>query len=106
MAVIILATLISGYLLSATTEARLPYIDSFTTWASILTTVMVARKVVENWLYWIVIDSVSIFLYLDRELYQTAVMFTLYLVLATLGYFAWRKRYFEQNPNITSANPI
>ena len=106
MAVIILATLISGYLLSATTEARLPYIDSFTTWASILTTVMVARKVVENWLYWIVIDSVSIFLYLDRELYQTAVMFTLYLVLATLAYFAWRKRYFEQNPNITSANPI
>ena len=106
MAVIILATLISGYLLSATTEARLPYIDSFTTWASILTTVMVARKVVENWLYWIVIDSVSIFLYLDRELYQTAVMFILYLVLATLGYFAWRKRYFEQNPNITSANPI
>ena len=106
MAVIILATLISGYLLSATTEARLPYIDSFTTWASILTTVMVARKVVENWLYWIVIDSVSILLYLDRELYQTAVMFTLYLVLATLAYFAWRKRYFEQNPNITSANPI
>ena len=106
MAVIILATLISGYLLSATTEARLPYIDSFTTWASILTTVMVARKVVENWLYWIVIDSVSIFLYLDRELYQTAVMFTLYLVLATLAYFAWRKRYFEQNPNFTSANPL
>ena len=106
MAVIILATLISGYLLSATTEARLPYIDSFTTWASILTTVMVARKVVENWLYWIVIDSVSIFLYLDRELYQTAVMFILDLVLATLGYFAWRKRYLEQNPNITSANPI
>lgn len=103
---IVLATVTSGYLLSVTTEARLPYIDSFTTWASILTTVMVARKVLENWLYWIVIDSVSIFLYLDRELYQTAAMFGLYLVLATLGYFAWRKNYLEQNAQITAANPV
>ena len=103
---IMLATVISGYILTVTTEARLPYIDSFTTWASILTTVMVARKVLENWLYWIVINSVSIFLYLDRELYQTAAMFVLYLVLATIGYFAWRKNYLEQNAKITAANPV
>lgn len=103
---IALATVISGYMLTETTEARLPYIDSFTTWASILTTVMVARKVLENWLYWIVINSVSIFLYLDRELYQTAAMFVLYLVLATIGYFAWRKNYLEQNAHITAANPV
>ena len=103
---IALATVISGYILTETTEARLPYIDSFTTWASILTTVMVARKVLENWLYWIVINSVSIFLYLDRELYQTAAMFVLYLVLATIGYFAWRKNYLEQNAHITAANPV
>lgn len=103
---IMLATVISGYILTVTTQARLPYIDSFTTWASILTTVMVARKVLENWLYWIVINSVSIFLYLDRELYQTAAMFVLYLVLATIGYFAWRKNYLEQNAKITAANPV
>ena len=103
---IVLATLISGYLLSAATDARLPYIDSFTTWASILTTVMVARKVLENWLYWIVIDTVSIFLYLDRELYQTTAMFALYLLLATIGYFAWRKKYLEQNPKTAPANAI
>jgi nicotinamide mononucleotide transporter len=103
---IMLATVISGYILTVTTDARLPYIDSFTTWASILTTVMVARKVLENWLYWIVINSVSIFLYLDRELYQTAAMFVLYLVLATIGYFAWRKNYLEQNAKITAANPV
>ena len=101
-----LATVISGYILTVTTDARLPYVDSFTTWASILTTVMVARKVLENWLYWIVINSVSIFLYLDRELYQTAAMFVLYLVLATIGYFAWRKNYLEQNAKITAANPV
>jgi nicotinamide mononucleotide transporter len=58
---------------------------------------MVARKVLENWLYWIVIDGVSIFLYIDRELYQTAGLFVLYLVLAVIGYLAWRKAYFEQS---------
>ena len=83
--VILIASVISGYLLSVNTDARLPYLDSFTTWASVLTTVMVARKVLENWLYWIVINSVSIYLYIDRDLDQTAAMFTLYLVLSVLG---------------------
>lgn len=105
ISLIVLATVISGYVLTITTDARLPYVDSFTTWASILTTVMVARKVLENWLYWIVIDTVSIFLYVDRELYQTAAMFALYLVLATIGYFAWRKNYLEKNTYNPQGNP-
>jgi nicotinamide mononucleotide transporter len=101
---ILLSTVISGYLLTVTTEAKLPYIDSFTTWASVVTTVMVARKVLENWLYWIVINSVSIFLYIDRELYQTAAMFVVYLVLAIIGYFTWRKNYLEQDSYTAQAN--
>ena len=74
----------------------MPYIDSFTTWGSVITTFMVARKVLENWLYWIVIDAVSIFLYIDRELYQTVGLYV-YLVLAVIGYVAWRKAYFQQS---------
>jgi len=93
---ILLLTAVSGYWLSLSTEARLPYIDSLTTWASVVTTFMVARKIVENWLYWIVIDAVSIFLYIDRALYQTAVLFALYLILASIGFIAWRKTYLEQ----------
>lgn len=95
--VILIASVISGYLLSVNTDARLPYLDSFTTWASVLTTVMVARKVLEHWLYWIVINSVSIYLYIDRDLDQTAAMFTLYLVLSVLGYVAWKKNYVLQD---------
>ena len=57
---------------------------------------MVARKVLENWLYWIVINAVSIYLYIDRGLDQTAAMFALYLVLATLGFYAWKKAYVTQ----------
>jgi nicotinamide mononucleotide transporter len=86
---------ISGYLLS-NTDARSPYIDSFATWGSVVAMFMVARKVLENWLYWIVINSVSIFLYIDTELYPTAGLYALYLVLAVIGYLAWRKAYFQQ----------
>ena len=100
--VILIASVISGYLLSVNTDARLPYLDSFTTWASVLTTVMVARKVLENWLYWIVINSVSIYLYIDRDLDQTAAMFTLYLVLSVLGYVAWKKNYVLQDRQINA----
>jgi len=100
--VILIASVISGYLLSVNTDARLPYLDSFTTWASVLTTVMVARKVLENWLYWIVINSVSIYLYIDRDLDQTAAMVTLYLVLSVLGYVAWKKNYVLQDRQITA----
>jgi nicotinamide mononucleotide transporter len=97
IAAILFATVISGYLLTENTDARLPYLDSFTTWASVVTTLMVARKIIENWLYWVVIDAVSIFLYLDRELYQTAGLFVLYVVLAVVGYILWIKKYREQN---------
>jgi len=86
----------SGYLLSQHTEARLPYIDSFTTWASILTTWMVARKILENWLYWIVIDTVSIGLYLDRALYLTVLMFALYVIIAVFGFRGWHRHWVEE----------
>lgn len=97
ISVVLVLSLISGYLLAQSTNARMPYLDSFTTWGSVITTYMVARKVVENWIYWIVINSVSIFLFIDRELYQTAGLFSLYLILAVIGYIAWRKAYLKQS---------
>ena len=60
--------LINGWLLTLYTSAAWPYLDSFTTWASLITTFMVVFKVLENWLYWFLIDSISIYLYIDREL--------------------------------------
>jgi nicotinamide mononucleotide transporter len=99
-----LLTTISGSLLSQNTDAAWPFVDSFTTWASVITTVMVARKVLENWLYWLVIDAVSIPLYIDRELYLTAVLFTTYLVIAVIGYVSWRRRYASQSTEPSIAN--
>jgi len=93
-------------LLAQSTDARLPYIDSFTTWASVVTTWMVARKVLENWWYWMLINSVSIFLFIDRELYQTAAMLGVYLLLSLIGYMAWRKTYIEQNSGSIAVGSI
>lgn len=90
---VLLASAVSGTLLQQYSSAALPYLDSFTTWGSILTTWMVARKVLENWLYWLVIDSVSIYLYLDRELYLTALLFALYLIIVIFGYRKWLRHF-------------
>jgi nicotinamide mononucleotide transporter len=88
-----LLVFLSGYLLEKNTSAALPYLDSLTTWGAVITTYMVAHKVLENWLYWLFIDGVSIYLYIDRELYFTALLFVLYIVIAVFGYFRWRTLY-------------
>ncbi|NND37734.1 MAG: nicotinamide mononucleotide transporter, partial [Gammaproteobacteria bacterium] len=82
---------VTGTAFDRYSDAALPYLDSFTTWGAIVTTWMVARKILENWIYWFVIDSVSIYLYVNRELHLTALLFVLYLVLIVFGYVAWRK---------------
>ena len=88
--------------MSENTDAAWPYVDSFTTWASVFTTVMVARKILENWLYWFAIDAISVPLYLERELYLTAALFIAYLLIVIIGFLSWRQRYVKQN--IASAN--
>lgn len=81
----------SGFALERFTDAALPFLDSLTTWGGIVATYMVARKILENWHYWFVIDSLSIYLYLSRGLHQTALLFVLYLVLIVIGYVSWRR---------------
>ena len=91
LSMLFFAVLCSGSLLSATSNAVSPYVDSFTTWGAILATYMVAKKILENWIYWFVIDFVSVFLFLSRELYPTAILFAIYLLIIVFGYRAWLK---------------
>jgi nicotinamide mononucleotide transporter len=93
-----LLSLASGWLLAGNTAAALPWLDSFITWSSLLATWMVARKVLENWLYWFVIDSLSLGVFLNRGLYLTAALFGLYLVLIIVGYRAWRSAMLRSLP--------
>ncbi len=93
---VVVLSVMSAWILDRYTDARLPLLDSFTTWGAVITTFMVARKVLENWVYWLVIDSVSIYLYLDRGLYFTAALFAIYIIIIVFGFAAWLKRYRAQ----------
>jgi nicotinamide mononucleotide transporter len=88
--------LVAGTLFDRYTSTDWPYLDAFTTWFAVATTWMVARKILENWLYWFVIDSVSIYLYLQKELVLTSMLFGVYLVIIVFGYRQWRASWEEQ----------
>ena len=88
---ILLLAWLNGWFMQTFTAAVWPYIDSFTTWASVLTTFMVIYKILENWLYWFVIDGISIYLYIDRGLYLTALLFLAYVVIVIFGFINWRR---------------
>ena len=85
-----LAAVVGSYM-SRHTQAAFPYLDAFVTVASVVTTYMVARKILENWLYWLVVDSLALYLYWQRELYLYAGLFALYLVLVVLGLVRWHR---------------
>ena len=91
IALVLGLTLVSTVGLARFTDAAMPLLDSLTTWGSVVATYMVARKVLENWHYWFVIDSLSIYLYMSRDLHQTALLFAVYLVLIVIGLHSWRK---------------
>jgi len=94
---VIILAIITGFILTKYTNAAMPFLDAFTSWGAIVTTYMVAKKILENWIYWFVIDAISIYLFLSRELYLTSILFFVYLIIICFGYIAWRKRYLEFN---------
>ena len=95
LAIVVIAAALGAYLDTKTDQA-LPYLDAFTTAGALFTTYMTARKILENWYYWFVIDSVSIYLYLERGLVLTAMLFVIYLVLVVMGFISWRRHYQAQ----------
>lgn len=82
-----------GYIMANYTSADYAYLDTFTTVFAVFTTYTLTKKVLENWLYWIVIDSVSIYIYINKGFYLTAVLFALYTILAFVAYNNWKKEY-------------
>ena len=93
---IILLSLASAHLLAAETRAAWPLLDSLTTWFSLLATWLAARARLENWLYWIVIDALLVYLFYAQQLYFLALLNLLFIVIAAGGYIAWRRRLLAQ----------
>lgn len=90
------STVVAGWYFANYTEAAAPFWDALTTVFSVIITFMVVYKKIDNWLYWIVIDSIYVFLYWSRGGYLFSVLFVVYLVIVVLGYFRWQKMYAEQ----------
>ncbi len=89
---LVLGTALLSPWIAAMTPAAWPRLDTATLLASLLATWMVARVRLENWLYWIVIDAVSLFLYAAQGLAFVAVLYFIYLAIAVFGWFEWRSR--------------
>ena len=85
-----------GFVFDNYTSQANPYTDAFSTVFSLGATYMVTKKVLENWIYWVVIDAVCIYLFVSRELYLTAVLFFIYTLIALFGYFQWRRKFISQ----------
>jgi nicotinamide mononucleotide transporter len=89
--VVVAMSMVSSYFLRRFTPAAWPFVDSMVAWASVFATFLVARKVYENWHWWLVIDSVSLCLYFTRGLYLTVLLFGLYLMMIVIGMREWRR---------------
>jgi len=76
--------------------ADYPFLDAFTSCFAVVATFMLVYKVFENWYYWLVIDTVSIYLYWQKGLYTTVVLFCIYIVLIFFGIRSWRQSYARQ----------
>jgi nicotinamide mononucleotide transporter len=85
-----------GTLLARFTDAALPYIDSATTSTSLVAQWMMTRKILENWAVWAAVDVVYIAMFVFKRLYLTAGLYTVFLVLAVMGYVQWKRSLVER----------
>lgn len=78
------------FVLSKYTDSPVPGWDAFTTALSVIATWMLARKIIEHWILWVIVDIVSMALYIYKGLYPTVILFGVYTVMAVIGYRKWK----------------
>lgn len=86
-----------GAVLHAWTDASVPYLDALIAMASVVAQFFLSRKVLQNWLIWIVVDVFSIGMYWYKGLHLTAYLYVMFLLIAIQGYVEWRKNYALRN---------
>lgn len=92
---LVVSALLSAYL-QQSGQSQSPVLDAYTTVFSVMNTWLIARKVLENWLYWVVVDGAATLLYVQTGYYATAVLFVLNTILAIAGFISWVKLYRQQ----------
>ena len=79
------------FVLSHYTNSNVPVLDGFTNALSFVGLWALARKYLEQWLFWILVDAVSCYLYVIKDIPFKASLYGLYVIIAVMGYFRWRK---------------
>lgn len=87
----IIAQLFIAWLLINYTDSTVPWADSFTTALSIVGMWMLARKYIEQWWVWCIVDVASSALYLYKGLNFTAILYAVYAIISIFGYYKWKR---------------
>ena len=91
--------LIIGFLLQSYTEAAATYLDSWTTVMAIVATFLTINKKLENWIYWLLVNAIYVYLYISREAWLFALLSVVYFIIAVYGYRTWTRK-FQQNQTV------
>jgi len=97
----IVCAAVLGTLLARFTDAALPYVDSATTSTSLVAQWMMTRKILENWAVWMAVDVVYVGMFIYKHLYLTAGLYTVFFVLAVMGYVQWKRSLAERRESGT-----
>lgn len=89
---LIVIWMVMGTFLDKCTDSTVPYIDGFTTAASIIGLWMLSRKYIEQWWVWFVVDAISVGLYIYKGVYGRALLYSIYTLMAIYGYYLWKKK--------------
>lgn len=90
---IALFTVLFGTFLDRQTDAFAPYLDSLCAGGSLFGSFLLSRRIMENWLVWIIVDVIYLYLYVSKELYLTTLLYLAYIVVAVFGYREWKKNW-------------
>ncbi len=91
--VVVVFTLLFGTFLSRNTDAFFPYLDSMCAGGSLFGAFLLSRRILENWLVWLFVDVVYLFLYISKDLYLTTALYGAYIIVAIIGYREWKKNW-------------
>jgi nicotinamide mononucleotide transporter len=97
IAAIITSAAILGFVMATNTDASFPYIDALTTTMSVAASILLLKKIWENWIIWIAMDLIAIPLYYTKEMYVTSGLYVIFLGLATYGAVTWYREMRAQN---------
>ena len=95
----VLAIILAGNLFTIYTDAELPYWDNTTSILSVLAIWLQSRKKIESWVFWLIIDILSVGIYFYKDLYLYSLLYSIYVAMAFFGYATWLKSYRNEQRN-------